>query len=132
MRENINPLQFRYLSFGVYRELPPGCFKVSPASPAGVISKAGGQHGSSAGGTTQVWKLEEKKKLDLLGKTLEINPAGVGCQRKSTKLLSVRIRVRRFVCLRSDFTKRHMSLKIQGVQKEDKVGHSGSDGLMKN
>ena len=44
-------------------ELPPGCFKVSPAAAAaaGVISKAGGQHGSSAGGTTQVWKLEEKK-----------------------------------------------------------------------
>ena len=76
--------------------------------------------------------LKKKRKLDLLGKTLEINPAGVGCQRKSTKLLSVRIRVRRFVCLRSDFRKRHMSLKIQGVQKEDKVGHSGSDGLMKN
>ena len=38
------------------------CFKVSPAAAAaGVISKAGGQHGSSAGGTTQVWKLEEKK-----------------------------------------------------------------------
>ena len=76
--------------------------------------------------------LKKKRKLDLLGKTLEINPAGVGCQKKSTKLLSVRIRVRTFVCLRSDFTKRHMSLKIQGVQKEDKVGHSGSDGLMKN
>ena len=45
-------------------ELPPGCFKVpraSPAAAAGVISKAGGQHSSSAGGTTQVWKLEEKK-----------------------------------------------------------------------
>ena len=43
-------------------ELPPGCFKVPPAAAAaGVISKAGGQHGSSAGGTTQVWKLEEKK-----------------------------------------------------------------------
>ena len=41
-------------------ELPPGCFKVPPAA-AGVISKAGGQHSSSAGGTTQVWKLEEKK-----------------------------------------------------------------------
>ena len=69
--------------------MPPGCFKVSPAAAAaaaGVISKAGGQHSSSAGGTTQVWELEEKRKLDLLGKTLEINPAGVGCQRKSTKL----------------------------------------------
>ena len=42
-------------------ELPPGCFKVPPAAAAGVISKAGGQHSSSAGGTTQVWKLEEKK-----------------------------------------------------------------------
>ena len=86
MRENINPLQLRYFYFGVRRKYPPGCFKVSPAAAAGVISKAGGQHGSSAGGTTQVWELEEKRKLDLLGKTLEINPAGVRCQRKSTKL----------------------------------------------
>ena len=80
--------------------MPPGYFKVSPAAAgaaaAGVISKAGGQHGSSAGGTTQVWKLEEKRKLDLLGKTLEINPAGIGCQRKSSKLFSVRIRVGKF------------------------------------